>query len=37
MVIGNTAGSIIAFVWAKAYIARLNGEDTSKELPSVTV
>ncbi len=37
MVIGNTGGSIIAFVWAKAYIARLNGEDTSMELPSVTV
>ncbi len=37
MVIGNTGGSIIAFVWAKHYIARLNGEDTSKELPSVTV
>ena len=26
MVIGNTGGSIFAFVWAKLYIARLNGE-----------
>ena len=26
MVIGNTGGSIIAFVWAKLYITRLNGE-----------
>jgi putative MATE family efflux protein len=37
MVIGNTGGSIIAFVWARHYIARLNGEGPSKEPPPVTV